>query len=129
MGIGRPRSSCNRNHYDYSANCSECFKKDKLIATFKADSDKNPDPSNFKIIKRHLIGNSMVLFVNYPNCKNHEGNKIMVYLDVDFIDLINQRTLDPHFSDNKDLIAPFARFEPTDKGWDAACDFLKAISK
>ena len=54
--------------------------------------------------------------INYPDCHNYEGNKILVFLDTTREELEKQKAIDPHFSDNPDFISPVARFEPTVRG-------------
>lgn len=84
----------------------------------------NPDPSKWSI-KRHFSKNgNLAILINYPDCTNYEGNKILVYKNTVKAALVAQRYIDPHFSNNKDFKSPFARFEPTDEGWEAAIDLL-----
>ena len=78
----------------------------------------NPDPLNYEIIDVYESETRFALKIRYPNCKNREGLKILVF-NGKFIDLIKQRTIDPHFGDDAKMY-PFARFEPTDGGWELA---------
>ena len=68
------------------------------------------------------------MFVKYPDCNNYESNKILVFnhpgKPIDFKGLLE---LDPHFCDSKKHLSPFARFEPTEKGWGAACAFIISV--
>lgn len=89
----------------------------------------NPNPRNFVVQKREHIGKHVVVLVNYPDANNYEGNKILVFKNCTVDELINQRIIDPHFSENKKFHSPFARFEPTDEGWEAACAFVKQFFK
>ena len=77
----------------------------------------NPDPKNYKILKHQKMGTFLVLQINYPDCKNYEGNKTLLYQGVELEQLKKQGSIDPHFAENKDYISPIARFEPTKKGW------------
>ena len=43
--------------------------------------------------------------------------------------ILQQKLIDPHFSDNKNFISPIARFEPTKEGWNMACELVKKILK
>jgi len=88
----------------------------------------NPDPKNFNLIRKKEIGNFLILMINYPDCKNYEGNKILVFEDVKYIKIYEQGVIDPHFSDNKDFHSPIARFEPTDKGWKRAIEFCNMLN-
>jgi hypothetical protein len=87
-------------------------------------SNPNPDPNNYKIVRAQEVGNVLVMQINYPNCTNYEGNKILVFnRGVSLIDIVNQKTIDPHFSGNANYISPIARFEPTERGWNWALSF------
>jgi hypothetical protein len=81
-------------------------------------SSGNPNPTNFKITKVYDTAYNTAVMVEYPDAKNYEGKKILVYKGVSSSDLKNEKALDPHFSEKG--LAPFARFEPTDKGWEQA---------
>ena len=76
-----------------------------------------PNPRNFKIIERRKYEHTTVLHVNYPNCTNYEGRKILVFKGIPLI----EGELDPHFSEyDQSLIA---RFAPTEDGWIQANDY------
>jgi len=85
----------------------------------------NPDPSNYKILREKSIGKYLLIVVNYPDCKNYEGNKILLYENVTMQQLTKQKLVDPHFSDNAKFYSPIARFEPTEKGWKMALKFIE----
>ncbi len=90
----------------------------------------NPDPDNYKIIAVAERGDFMVTKINYPDCTNYEGNKILVFQGVKLLDLINQKLIDPHFcSANPKYAFPIARFTPTDEGWQMALRFAEAESQ
>jgi hypothetical protein len=91
----------------------------------------NPNPYNFKISQYREIGNYLIVFINYPDCTNYEGNKILVFKDARFIDLTMQEEIDPHFSENKTKLSPIARFVPSNEGWFNAISFanMKLINQ
>ena len=93
--------------------------KTKIV---KVNPLPNPDPKNFKIIKFEEIEEYLIVKINYPDCKNYEGNKIMVY-NCSMDDLLKQGSIDPHFVENKEFLSPIARFEPTERGWTHAMLF------
>jgi hypothetical protein len=70
----------------------------------------------------------LILKVNYPGCVTFEGNKILVFKDVDPIDLLNQKVLDPHFFQNDKIASPIARFRPSDEGWKLAVQFAHMVN-
>ena len=75
-------------------------------------NDPNPvaDPNNYEIV-RHLESNGWLLIeIKYPDCKNYEGMKILLFKDVTVMDLLKQRLIDPHFSKSEKYKSPFARF-------------------
>lgn len=89
----------------------------------------NPNPKHFRIISHHQNGKYLLVMVNYPDCTNYEGNKVLLYENVWLEDLLSQNSVDPHFSHNKRMYSPIARFVPTIKGWDMAIKFIKVLQK
>ena len=89
----------------------------------------NPDPTNFIIKRASKIGLYLIIEVNYPDCTNYEGNKILVYYNVALKELEQQGNIDPHFSENKKYFSPVARFFPTDAGWNMAIALAITLSK
>lgn len=87
----------------------------------------NPDPNNWKLKRQYELGEWLVVEILYPDCTNYEGRKILVYRGVSLGELIDQRTIDPHFSDNKDFHSPIARFVPTVTGWDMAVAMVRTM--
>jgi hypothetical protein len=85
----------------------------------------SPNPNNYDIIG-HLESNGWLLIkIKYLDCTNYEGMKILLFKDVTVMDLLKQKSIDPHFSENKKYKSPFARFEPTESGWFAAKSLMK----
>ena len=78
----------------------------------------NPNPLNFKVISTEQIGDNVVAQIKYPDCTNYDGNKICLFKGVTVLDIKSRKVIDPHFADN--TMAPFARFKPTQDGWEAA---------
>ena len=84
----------------------------------------NPDPAKFKVVKAEQVGDYHVLHVNYPNCTNFEGNKIILMPGV-FNPL--RDTLDPHFSESDN--SPIARFKPGYVGWTMALMLAEMLAE
>lgn len=81
----------------------------------------NPREDNFKILVAGEINGHLILEVVYPDCTNFEGKKLMVYKrGVTLLEIVNQKSLDPHFQDNSNYISPVARFIPNALGWELA---------
>lgn len=87
----------------------------------------NPDPKNFHIDRALELKPWLILEVTYPDCTNYEGRKILVYKGTGIEDIARQNSLDPHFSNNKEYHSPFARFVPTNEGWEAAIKFCESM--
>jgi hypothetical protein len=115
MGIGKKYSkstfSISKSRYDYN--------KETNIQNINS-YDSNPDPENYKIIKSTYVKNYLIILINYPDCTNYEGNKILLFKNCLLENLRKQKIIDPHFSNNKKYYSPIARFEPTDAGWEMA---------
>lgn len=88
----------------------------------------NPKPDNFKIIHAKQKGDYLIAIVQYPDCTNFEGTKLMVFCGLTEKELLEAKTLDPHFSDKTSKFSPVARFRPTLSGWDAAELFTDVIN-
>jgi len=121
MGIG-PFS---RSQYDDSISCSS--PNFSTIDVSGPKKNPNPNPQNFNIVQTLQIKDSLIVDVVYPDCTNYEGHKILVYRNTTIDKLTKQGTIDPHFSNNKTKLSPFARFEPTPVGWQAAVQFATII--
>lgn len=92
-------------------------------------SDGNPDPNNWKFVKVEEHGKYLILMMEYPDCSNYEGKKILVFENITLIQLVNQKLIDPHFFPaTSNYKSPIARFEPTDRGWEMAKTFIAAMS-
>jgi len=76
----------------------------------------NPDPGAYKILAAEELGNYLIATIEYPNCHNYEGKKILLFHNVTKKQLRSQKRIDPHFCDNTNHISPVARFEPTERG-------------
>ena len=74
----------------------------------------NPVPAHFKIIRSMQIGRYVVATINYPECINYEGNKILVFDDDDIENIKLRKEIDPHFFKHSNIIA---RFKPDNVGW------------
>ena len=116
MGMYRKRYRPSGSYYD----------KDDVYTTNNTNVS-NPNPNNWQALQIKEIGKYLVLELKYPDCTNYEGRKILVFENITMIDLINQRSIDPHFSSNKVMKSPIARFVPTQAGWNMAVDFCKML--
>ena len=91
-------------------------------------STGNPDPTNYKILEHSEYKGYLIVEIRYPDCRNYEGKKLLLFKDISLNDLLRQRKIDPHFSDNKDYHSPVARFEPTRSGWKMAVACIERMS-
>lgn len=95
-------------------------------------SPANPNPDKYDILDKYEYTNNsctyVVLLIKYVGCTNYEGQKILLYQNCTFMDLMFQKTLDPHFCDNPNHIYPIARFIPTLEGWEMALRFVQTCN-
>ena len=89
----------------------------------------NPNPANYDILIQKDFPNFSILLIRYPDCKNYEGNKILVFRKKDVVRMKEQKLIDPHFCDNKKFASPVARFEPTTEGMKMAEFFVQNYYK
>ena len=89
----------------------------------------NPNPDNYTIEDDYETISGCVLLIKYHDCTNYEGNKVLLFRNTTIDEIKEQTLIDPHFSENTEFISPFARFEPTDKGWGYACLMLEMMDK
>ena len=108
------------------SSCSNC--ENKKVVDWDYNPNNNPNPKNFKIIKALNIGEYLILHVSYPDAKNFEGRKILVYKGFNDSGVLLgelNNSLDPHFSDK--IISPIARFTPTEEGAKMAIAFVEML--
>lgn len=92
--------------------------------TIYVNTPGNPNPYNCKIIDKIVIGAACVVKIQYPDCTNYEGTKVLVYES--HKDFLNLNAHDPHFLENH--TSPVARFRPDDKGWALALALATILS-
>lgn len=92
-------------------------------AVYVENNLPNPNPENYKILRSERVTKNLVIEIQYLDCKNYEGRKILVFENCTLKDLEEQRFIDPHFLEDKKYHSPVARFEPTQRGWEAALKF------
>lgn len=91
--------------------------------------ENNPNPNNYKIIRTEQFENALLMEILYPDCTNYEGRKILLFKKVTLKEVMKQGAIDPHFSNNSKFHSPFARFEPTELGWELGRHIGLLISK
>jgi hypothetical protein len=88
-----------------------------------APANKATEP-NYKncTVKNHVtMGKYHIYDIVYHECGSYAGRKIAVY------ECKLPDNPDPHFVE--DQPSPIARFEPTDKGWDLALQFVVMLCR
>src|SRR5574338_1062701 len=96
-------------------------------------SYNEPDSKNYIIERCETIGNNIILIVKYPDCSkcSYEGRKILVYLNLNIVNIVFWKEIDPHFKDPKKKIdkcqapAPNARFPANEQGWNDALEYAR----
>ena len=84
----------------------------------------DPNPNNYKILRYHEFNNNLIIEIKYLDCTNYEGKKIIYFENCTIKNILKQKSIDPHFCDNKNFLSPTARFEPTEKGWNMALKLM-----
>jgi len=74
----------------------------------------SPNPTRFRILRTKQVGTTVIAEVQYPDCTNYEGKKVILWEDTNEAALMRRTTLDPHFAEQD---GPVARLEPTERGW------------
>ena len=127
------------SHSSYLA--EQKSEKEKITKELEAEGwgklPATPDSENYEIILFKRVSLHLVLKVRYPNCSNcsFEGDKVMVFLDVEEKDVIMWKKINPHFRDptqtidNKQAPSPAARFPASTQGWSDAVTFANGRSK
>jgi hypothetical protein len=59
-------------------------------SSYDGDTQSIPNAKNFKILSATQVEDSLILLVEYPDCKNYEGKKLLVYENIYFKDLLQQ---------------------------------------
>lgn len=85
----------------------------------------NPNPKNFKIEKLLELENTYVE-IFYPDAKNYEGHKVLVFKGQVAKNLLSAIEIDPHFRDSG--LSPIARFKPDFYGKWLAMQITKGLS-
>lgn len=88
----------------------------------------NPDPKRFKILDAVSFGDYLLVSVEYPDCTNFEGKKIMIYRGVAMAELDTLSSLDPHFQEGT-RFSPIMRIIPTKEGWELGLDLCHELSR
>ncbi|NWG72710.1 MAG: hypothetical protein HXY23_14055 [Parvularculaceae bacterium] len=89
--------------------------------------DGNPNKYRYNILKTETIGQVIVVEIHYPDCFSWSGRKICVYDNVHkFQNLHSKGCIDPHFLESE--YSPFARFEPTQRGWNLAVKLAETLN-
>lgn len=122
MGFMKMFSSC-------SNPCERASESRHSWSTLPNPIDGNPNPSNFKILRLAQVDKLLVTMIEYPNCNNYEGRKILVLENITKKELRKLKTLDPHFCDSGKHISPVARFVPSEAGWKYAVKFCEILKQ
>lgn len=88
----------------------------------------NPNPSSYEVVQSVAINGHLLVQIKYPDCTNYEGNKILLYRGLTLKQLLDQKLVDPHFSNSEKYKSPIARFEPTLYGWNLACKIMETFA-
>ena len=121
MGVFKMFSSgCNCNKCEPKESIKETIKSKinetvKSLTSYKIVKDIDPNPHKFIILDYIEKSGGILVKIQYPNCTNYEGIKILLFKDKNIKQIRALDTLDPHFLKNDSSL--IARFVPTDEGW------------
>ena len=87
----------------------------------------SPDPDKFEIKEIAEQNRHTLIRINYPDCTNYRGEKILLYRNIRATDILGSVHLDPHFSESSIFPVPFARFRPTKKGWEMGLKMMEML--
>ncbi len=82
-----------------------------------------PNPTNYHLERYYAGPGGTALWLRYPDCKNFEGNKILVITGT----YVAHDPMDPHFEGPSTRL--IARFVPTAEGWSLAKDLVERLGK
>jgi len=93
----------------------------------------NPKLDRWRIVKQWRAEGykHCIVELQYPDCTNYEGRKILVFDENKFDEVIrfNKGLIDPHFSDdNRKYLHPIARFAPNKEGWIHAASLIHLLN-
>ena len=80
----------------------------------------------FTIKKTLVVGDFVIIKVNYEKATNFGGDKVLVYKGYSLDYVLKQKILDPHFVEKG--FGPFARFAPTLEGLEAAISLAEGLN-
>ena len=88
--------------------------------------NNKPNPYQFQILRKYVYKSYVLIMVRYPDCKNYEGKKILLFSNNtgSYGGILYKDFLDPHFFEDYPLIA---RFLPTQEGWELGLNFIKGL--
>lgn len=119
MGLGPNWGNCPTRVY-----VERCSSKDQSAP----EQGSYPDPENWFVLRVQPVSGVAatytVVMLQYPDCTNFEGRKVLVYAGATKLSVREPR--DPHFAD--DGSGPVARFPPDDAGWRNAVMFAEMLA-
>lgn len=134
MGIGRvPSGSPRRAYYPsgpwVDGNGNRVPPPNKIYESSSSTKiDPNPKPDKYQVLEVVEDGKYLLMKLKYDGCTTYEGTKVLLFENVKLIDLMNQKLIDPHFSDDRMYKYPMARFVPTKDGWNAGLKFIAMMN-
>lgn len=101
-----------------SSSCGSSSSQSYMSYVPPSEDSRNPDPARFRFVKFEEVEGHLVVMLEYPNCTNYEGKKVLLFKDMTLNDLFARKEIDPHFTAKESSMV--ARFAPTDEGWNLA---------
>lgn len=104
------------------------FSKGSSKETFpdKVDGKFTVIIDRFTIKKVERSGDNCLALINYPNCSEFKGDKLILFKDMSREKLAKMKSIDPHFLGSNNIVA---RFRPTEEGWSLGRVCLQQLSQ
>lgn len=120
-------------HSPGDPNCTTQYPQPQVIYRDREVPINEPDAKEYFVERCEIIGKNVILMVRYPSCRKcaYEGNKVMVYLNLDSSQIVFWKEIDPHFKDPKKKVEkiqappPSARFPASEEGWKDAIEWVR----
>lgn len=89
------------------------------------ETPPNPDSSKYQILKLKKFKDFLLVKIKYIDLEGFDSVKILVYNKCTIVNLVEQGSIRPNFSDMENYFSPIAHFKPDDEGWKMAEFFVE----
>jgi len=100
------------------------------MAYLELARESSIDYDDWHFDRVYQFGGCVAVWITYHGSRgsrNDGWSQILIYETCTEQMLIDQGTLDPNFSTNKNYLSPVAKFEPTERGWTWAIVWVECM--